>query len=112
MSATISKRSQARNERAIQELIRTVPGNDRCADCQARNPGRSCNAPNIRIQLTASLLLGWASWSVSRSLRSLKGVLEFRRACPFTKAIVQQASSGVRGQIQVYAELTRWRVYS
>lgn len=34
-----NKRQQARNERALQELIRTVPGNDRCADCQARNPG-------------------------------------------------------------------------
>lgn len=44
MTAPISKRSQARNERAIQELIRTVPGNDRCADCQARNPGMSCDA--------------------------------------------------------------------
>jgi hypothetical protein len=37
--ATQSKRQQARNERALQELIKTVPGNDRCADCQARNPG-------------------------------------------------------------------------
>ncbi len=45
MTATISKRSQARNERAIQELIRTVPGNDRCADCQARNPGMSLRCP-------------------------------------------------------------------
>lgn len=35
----ISKRHQFRNERALQELIRTVPGNDRCADCQAMNPG-------------------------------------------------------------------------
>lgn len=34
-----NKRQQARNERALQELIRTVPGNDRCADCQAGNPG-------------------------------------------------------------------------
>ncbi|KAL1964624.1 hypothetical protein VTN77DRAFT_6798 [Rasamsonia byssochlamydoides] len=40
-----NKRQQARNERALQELIRTVPGNDRCADCQARNPG-------------------WASWNL------------------------------------------------
>ncbi|KAI9840870.1 MAG: hypothetical protein M1837_001249 [Sclerophora amabilis] len=44
MSSTMSKRQQARNERALQELIKTVPGNDRCADCQAKNPG-------------------WASWS-------------------------------------------------
>lgn len=46
MAATaISKRQQARNERALQELIRTVPGNDRCADCSAKNPG-------------------WASWNL------------------------------------------------
>lgn len=35
----ISKRHQFRNERALQDLIRTVPGNDRCADCEAVNPG-------------------------------------------------------------------------
>ena len=36
---SISKRTQARNEKALQDLIKTVPGNDRCADCGARNPG-------------------------------------------------------------------------
>ncbi|CAG8951116.1 hypothetical protein HYFRA_00006514 [Hymenoscyphus fraxineus] len=45
MSAALSKRQQARNERALQDLIKTVPGNNLCADCQARNPG-------------------WASWSL------------------------------------------------
>lgn len=35
----ISKRHQFRNEKALQDLIRTVPGNDRCADCEALNPG-------------------------------------------------------------------------
>ena len=40
MTVALSKRQQARNERALQELIKTVPGNDRCADCGARNPGR------------------------------------------------------------------------
>ena len=40
MTLTINKRQQARNERALQDLIRNVPGNDRCADCGARNPGR------------------------------------------------------------------------
>ena len=44
MASVISKRSQARNERALQELLH-VPGNDQCADCQTRNPG-------------------WASWSL------------------------------------------------
>ncbi|KAL3424542.1 UBA/TS-N domain-containing protein [Phlyctema vagabunda] len=40
-----SKRQQARNERVLQDLVKTVPGNSVCADCQARNPG-------------------WASWSL------------------------------------------------
>lgn len=39
MASALSKRQQARNERALQDLIKTVAGNDRCADCQARNPG-------------------------------------------------------------------------
>ncbi|KAL9582587.1 MAG: hypothetical protein Q9212_003207 [Teloschistes hypoglaucus] len=45
MTAAMSKRTQARNEKALQEMVKTVPGNDRCADCGARNPG-------------------WASWSL------------------------------------------------
>lgn len=43
MSA-ITKRQQARNEKELNELLR-IPGNNQCADCQARNPG-------------------WASWSL------------------------------------------------
>ncbi|KAF2669732.1 ArfGap-domain-containing protein [Microthyrium microscopicum] len=43
--AAINKRQQVRNERTLQDLIKSVPGNDRCADCAARNPG-------------------WASWSL------------------------------------------------
>lgn len=45
MASAITKRQQARNERALQDLIRSVPGNDRCADCSAKNPG-------------------WASWNL------------------------------------------------
>ncbi|KAI9371005.1 hypothetical protein BJX61DRAFT_52826 [Aspergillus egyptiacus] len=45
MVGGISKRQQLRNERALQDLIRSVPGNDRCADCSALNPG-------------------WASWNI------------------------------------------------
>ncbi|KAL8752408.1 MAG: hypothetical protein Q9184_005743, partial [Pyrenodesmia sp. 2 TL-2023] len=45
MTTAMSKRTQVRNEKALQDLIKTVPGNDRCADCAARNPG-------------------WASWSL------------------------------------------------
>ncbi|KAK6529062.1 hypothetical protein TWF694_004281 [Orbilia ellipsospora] len=43
--ASLSKRQQQRNEKALQELINKVPGNNQCADCGARNPG-------------------WASWSL------------------------------------------------
>ncbi|KAJ5733259.1 hypothetical protein N7533_013706 [Penicillium manginii] len=41
----ISKRQQLRNEKTLAELIRTIPGNDRCADCDALTPG-------------------WASWNM------------------------------------------------
>jgi hypothetical protein len=41
MPTGISKRQQARNEKTLAELIRTVPGNDRCADCDALTPGSS-----------------------------------------------------------------------
>ena len=44
MASAISKRQQARNERALQELVKQ-PGNDKCADCAAKNPG-------------------WASWNL------------------------------------------------
>lgn len=40
MTLSLSKRHQARNEKALQELISDVPGNERCADCQLRNPGK------------------------------------------------------------------------
>ncbi|KAI0156997.1 ArfGap-domain-containing protein [Xylariaceae sp. FL1272] len=45
MSGLMSKRQQARNERALQDLVHTIPGNSTCADCGARNPA-------------------WASWSL------------------------------------------------
>ncbi|PUU78511.1 hypothetical protein B9Z19DRAFT_65249 [Tuber borchii] len=45
MSSIKNKRQQARNERMLQDLIKSVPGNDRCADCGTRNPA-------------------WASWSL------------------------------------------------
>jgi hypothetical protein len=45
MTSAISKRQQARHEKTLQDLIRTVPGNDRCADCASKNPG-------------------WASWNL------------------------------------------------
>lgn len=42
--ASLSKREQARNESALQDLLRQ-PGNSTCADCGARNPS-------------------WASWNL------------------------------------------------
>jgi len=39
MTTAINKRQQARHERALQELISNVPGNNNCADCSASNPG-------------------------------------------------------------------------
>ncbi|KAH7325924.1 hypothetical protein B0I35DRAFT_405254 [Stachybotrys elegans] len=45
MSTAMSKRQQARNEQALQDLVRNVPGNNMCADCHALNPA-------------------WASWSL------------------------------------------------
>lgn len=42
--ASMSKRQQARNERELHDLLR-VPGNNKCADCGASNPG-------------------WASWNL------------------------------------------------
>ncbi|KAI0540456.1 hypothetical protein GGR58DRAFT_130481 [Xylaria digitata] len=45
MAGLMSKRQQARNERALQDLVQTIPGNNVCADCGARNPS-------------------WASWNL------------------------------------------------
>ncbi|KAI2620333.1 ArfGap-domain-containing protein [Hypomontagnella submonticulosa] len=45
MSGLMSKRQQARNEKVLQDLVQSVPGNNFCADCQARNPA-------------------WASWNL------------------------------------------------
>lgn len=45
MTFTTNKRQQARHERALQDLITGIPGNNRCADCSASNPG-------------------WASWNL------------------------------------------------
>ncbi|XXH03967.1 hypothetical protein Hte_010375 [Hypoxylon texense] len=45
MSGLMTKRQQARNEKLLHDLVQSVPGNNFCADCQARNPS-------------------WASWNL------------------------------------------------
>ncbi|OHE92871.1 UBA/TS-N domain-containing protein [Colletotrichum orchidophilum] len=45
MAGVLSKRQQARNEKVLHDLVQSIPGNNLCADCQARNPA-------------------WASWSL------------------------------------------------
>lgn len=58
MTMTLSKRQQARNESVLQELVHSVPGNDQCADCHARNPGmhlRLCSLISYNRLLTANL---------------------------------------------------------
>jgi len=51
MASALNKRQQARNERTLQELIKTVPGNGTCADCGAKNPGKE-NVHTRRARLT------------------------------------------------------------
>ncbi len=54
MAALMSKRQQARNERALQDLVQSVPGNNTCADCGARNPCMFCSADSLLCRYTAS----------------------------------------------------------
>lgn len=78
MTTAMSKRTQVRNEKALQELIKTVPGNDRCADCAARNPGISQWFIYLPIPL-ANGFPGWASWSVSRQEYEIMHLQQIRR---------------------------------
>jgi len=65
MSSIKNKRQQARNERMLQDLIKSVPGNDRCADCGTRNPGSlSRSSPYLYLPVscpffTLSLSVSW-----------------------------------------------------
>ncbi|KHN96636.1 Arf GTPase activating protein [Metarhizium album ARSEF 1941] len=67
MTSALSKRQQARNEKALQDLVHKVPGNNVCADCHARNPGLF-NPPRLIsfvVMLTDEIALAaWASWSL------------------------------------------------
>lgn len=60
----MNKRQTARNERALQDLLK-VPGNDRCADCFARNPGLlRRDARSARLHFADTPAAGWASWNL------------------------------------------------
>jgi ribosomal protein L40E len=58
MSSALSKRQQARNERALQDLIKSVPGNNVCADCYAKNPGTARCFPSCVQLLTSEVRMG------------------------------------------------------
>lgn len=74
MSGAQSKRQAARNEKVLQELVQGVPGNNLCADCHSRNPGKNAFldslfvlAVNLSGFLSTNnqpLKTAWASWSV------------------------------------------------
>ncbi|KAH8700274.1 hypothetical protein BGW36DRAFT_395400 [Talaromyces proteolyticus] len=81
MSSVVNKRQQARNERALQELIRSVPGNDRCADCQARNPG-------------------WASWSLGVFLCMRCGSLHRKMGTHISKVKSLSMDSWTSDQVE------------
>ncbi|KAJ0307156.1 hypothetical protein COL516b_004390 [Colletotrichum fioriniae] len=53
MAGVLSKRQQARNEKVLHDLVQSVPGNNLCADCQARNPA-------------------WASWSNMKKVGNVR----------------------------------------
>ncbi|TPX13339.1 uncharacterized protein E0L32_006312 [Thyridium curvatum] len=73
MSGVLSKRSQARNEKVLQDLVHSVPGNNSCADCGAHNPCKLLT-PVLSLLLErldksvtdapCAAVLAWASWSL------------------------------------------------
>jgi hypothetical protein len=56
MSSMLNKRQQARNEKVLQDLIKSVAGNDKCADCGNRNPGKFSSAVEGGLALIARAL--------------------------------------------------------
>jgi hypothetical protein len=70
MTGALSKRQQARNEKLLQDLVQTAPGNNFCADCQTRNPCMLIprllfrETHLVRILTYLSSFTAWASWSV------------------------------------------------
>ncbi|OKL56655.1 hypothetical protein UA08_08290 [Talaromyces atroroseus] len=81
MASIINKRQQARHERALHDLIRSVPGNDQCADCQARNPG-------------------WASWNLGAFLCMRCGSLHRKMGTHISKVKSLSMDSWTSDQVE------------
>ncbi|KAF7870318.1 hypothetical protein EAF04_004064 [Stromatinia cepivora] len=80
MSGMLSKRQLARNEMALQELVKS-PGNNVCADCQARNPG-------------------WASWSLGIFLCMRCAALHRKLGTHITKVKSLSMDSWSKDQVE------------
>ncbi|TID27737.1 ArfGap-domain-containing protein [Venturia nashicola] len=90
--ASINKRQQVRNERGLQELIKTVPGNDRCADCATRNPG-------------------WASWSLGIFLCIRCAALHRKLGTHISKVKSLSMDSWSNDQVEVRDHALRQHTY-
>ena len=111
MASVLNKRQQARNERALQELIKTVPGNGVCADCSARNPGELLPSLQLLVYhlLMARLRMGqlerkcfWATLSTPQTNPVLVGhfpMHAMRRHPP------QAGNAHLQGQIAQYGQM-------
>ncbi|KXH41711.1 UBA/TS-N domain-containing protein [Colletotrichum simmondsii] len=90
MAGVLSKRQQARNEKVLHDLVQSVPGNNLCADCQARNPGKCNCAPSPAAQTVGQKL------TVVRSM----GLLEY--SSPLTKPSQNMKKVGNVRSNQIY----------
>lgn len=102
MPSGISKRQQLRNEKALADLIRTVPGNDRCADCDALTPGLLTPLQHLALSIRGRSEL------IHISVNDRMGKLERMRlsvisVSPITKYLKTDLVSRIDGYLPVYA---------